>query len=130
MIVRNIIEISVSMTSYDIPKKISPPSPMNIDFELRLCTISNPRPGLTPGTALRAVGSGTIVFGSSLYNYPIQLYQNVAAHVVNCTVIYLCTSNSIFVPYSFAYLRLRRSPRFLWQVSTRLKDDLTEISLH
>ena len=31
---------------------------MNIDFELHLCTISNPRPGLTPGTALRAVGSG------------------------------------------------------------------------
>ena len=32
---------------------------MNIDFELRLCTIiSNPRPGLTPGTALRAVASG------------------------------------------------------------------------
>ena len=31
---------------------------MNSDFELRLCTISNPRPGLTPGTALRAVGSG------------------------------------------------------------------------
>ena len=36
--------------------------PMNIDFELRLCTISNPRPGLTPGTALRAVGSGIIMF--------------------------------------------------------------------
>ena len=31
---------------------------MNINFELHLCTISNPRPGLTPGTALRAVGSG------------------------------------------------------------------------
>ena len=39
---------------------------MNIDFELHLCTISNPRPGLTPGTALRAVGSGIIFF--YLYN--------------------------------------------------------------
>ena len=28
---------------------------MNIDFELHLCTISNPHPGLTPRTALRAV---------------------------------------------------------------------------
>ena len=32
---------------------------MSSDFELRLCTISNPHPGLTPGTALRAVGWGT-----------------------------------------------------------------------
>ena len=31
---------------------------MNSDFDLRLCTISNPRPRLTPGTVLRAVGSG------------------------------------------------------------------------
>ena len=28
------------------------------DFEIRQYEISNPRPGLTPGTALRAVGSG------------------------------------------------------------------------
>ena len=37
---------------------------MNSDFELRLCTIctiSKLRPGLTPGTALRAVGSGTSI---------------------------------------------------------------------
>ena len=33
---------------------------MNNDFELRLLSgISIPLPGLTPGTALRAVGSGT-----------------------------------------------------------------------
>ena len=43
---------------------------MNIDFELHLCTISNPRPGLTPGTALRTVGSGTMLSaGNNLYTF-------------------------------------------------------------
>ena len=53
MIVRHIVEISE-----DIPLLL--PITSN-DFQLRLYEISNPRPGLTPETALRAVGSGNIV---------------------------------------------------------------------
>ena len=41
-------------------KNLIPIAHEHIDFELHLCTISNPRSRLTPGTALRAVGSGTM----------------------------------------------------------------------
>ena len=42
------------------------------DFELRSYEISNPCPGLTPGTALRAVGSVNIIsLNISTLNLPV-----------------------------------------------------------
>ena len=55
MIVRYIVEISeddvITYQSYYLTAMIN-------DFELRLCKISNPHPGLTPGMALLAVARG------------------------------------------------------------------------
>ena len=54
MIVRHIVEISendiMTYQTYYL-------TTMSNVFELRLCEISNPRRGLTPGTALCAIGS-------------------------------------------------------------------------
>ena len=46
------------MSEDDHPYSLS--QMLTFNFAYRQCKISNPRPGLTPGTALRAVGSGNI----------------------------------------------------------------------
>ena len=59
IIVRHSLEISVRMTSW--PPILPYYHEQRLWIPLSLSGISDPRPGLTPGTALRAVGSGTNV---------------------------------------------------------------------
>ena len=70
IIVRHSLEISVRMTSW--PPILPYYHEQQLWIPLSLSGISNPRPGLTPGTALRAVGSG-INIELYVYTYPVKL---------------------------------------------------------
>ena len=58
--------INFEISEDDHPYSLS--QMLTFNFAYRQCKISNPRPGLTPGTALRAVGSGISQPISVTYN--------------------------------------------------------------
>ena len=73
IIVRHSLEISVRMTSW--PPILPYYHEQRLWIPLSLSGISNPRPGITPGTALRAVGSGNIETPYMGIGYIIERYK-------------------------------------------------------
>ena len=138
MIVRHIVEISENdVMTYHFYYLTTTSN----DFELRYYEISHPRPGLTPRTALRAVGSGNIhtALLNALFNdsYGILILKGyMVALIKQAEFFYLIDShardlNGMFNPNGTAvvmkFANILELEQYLYCLAVALNTNLFEI---